>query len=74
MAPFFYTCTEVEATALDTWVNKSGGVTISGDLRNLAEIGCPGAAEVPDDTIVVIWEAATGIWVFDSLNYRGTFA
>jgi hypothetical protein len=77
ISPFFYSATEQQATAIDVWVDKPGGMTWSGTLRNIAEIGPAGtgAAEIPDDSIIIVWETAVGsdIWVFDRLHYRGVY-
>ena len=74
-APYRYSATQQEATGAGAWGNKAGGRTWNGTLRNIAEIGQgSGAAEVPDDAIVVAWLADGVAWVFDRLHYRGTFA
>ena len=73
-APFYYSCTEQQYTALDTWEDKPGALVIAGNLRNIVEIGVSGAAEVPDGSIVIIFQTASDDWVFNQLHYRGTYA
>ena len=72
-SPFLYSATE-QQPAGNGWQNKSGGRVWSSNLRNLAEIGGSGAAELPVNSIVMIWVDSAGRGWFDRLHYRGTYA
>lgn len=73
--PYLYSATQVECLAAGEWTATAGGMTWSGSLRNVAEIAGGGTAEIPINSVVVVVcvNPAADIWVFERLEYRGTY-
>jgi hypothetical protein len=71
--PFLYSAVEVEwNSTTHAFVTKSGGITITAALYNVAEDAYPGAGKLPIGRPVQFWTKGAD-YICDVLNYRGVY-
>lgn len=72
--PYLYSASEVEwSSSTHAFGAKSGGATITGDLRSIQEqSGYPYAGKIPVGAVVDAWLEGTD-WLCEVVYYRGVY-